>query len=186
VRFLRRTLGCAVVGVLIVVGVFGIIAIGTSLPDSARLIWATVGIAALAAAFGILRWMSRSEAREDAQRSERAGPTAGSRVRSYTGPPDDAVSAFGRDARSLAGQGYIATAEEWEPMARRHPRLVAVLRFLEIAVTIATLGRYWMDFGSKRGTLWVTYQLGASPQDALAEVAGALERIRSSPGVEEA
>jgi hypothetical protein len=180
VRILRRTVGCAVVGVGLVVGVFGLIALATDSPLWTRLAWFAVGIAALAFSFGLLRWMQRSEEREDAERSEQPGPTAGSRIRSYKGPRDDALSAFGRDARSLANQRYRVTGEEWEPMERSHPRLFVVLKVLEIALTVAFSGRGGWDLGTSRGTLTVTYHLGSSPPDAVSEVEASLARLRDA------
>ena len=177
---MRRTVGCAVVGIGLVVGVIGLIGLATDLDLWTRLTWFAAGIAALAFSFALLRWMQRSEEREDAQRSERPGPTAGSRIRSYKGPRVDAFSAFERDARSLANQGYRVSGEDWEPMERSHPRLFTVLKVLEIALTVAFFGRGGWDLGTSRGTLTVTYHLGSSPQDAVSEVEASLRRLRDA------
>ena len=172
-RFLVQGAGCLVVFVGGMIAISALIAVlDPLLGGGARVIWGGVGVAALGVSWFIYDRMSRIAAAERARRSEKPGERPGTRVRSYGGYAYEiAIEWFQRDARLLAPDGYSVTQARWEPLERKHPAQYIALRILGLL----TRGTNWGQFG---GSLVVTYQLGATRDQALTALESSSRRLR--------
>ena len=171
-RFVVQAAGCLVIFVAVVIGVLGIIVVLDPLESGeSRVIGGAVAVVALGAGWCIWDRSLRDAART-AQRSEKPETRPGTRVRSYRGYAYEvAVEWFQRDARLLAPKGYRVTDTSWESLEQAHP-----VRYL--AVRLLGLLTRSSSWGEEGGTLTATYELGTTPDEALAALDSYSRRLR--------
>jgi hypothetical protein len=171
-KFFVQAAGCLVIFVAGVIAVLGIILVFDPLESGeSRVIGG--GIAVVALGVGWLIWdrSLRDAAARTAQRSEKPGSRSGTKVRTYGGYAYEvAVEWFQRDARLLAPKGYRVTDTSWESLEQVHPVRYLAVRLLGL-LTRST------NWGEDGGSLIATYELGSTPDDALAALASHSRRL---------
>ena len=158
-------------------GVFAIfIALDPLLPPGIRVISGAVAVATLGLSWKIFNRRIRNVAARDAERGERPADRFGTKVRSYRGDSyETAVKWFQMDAWLLAPKGYRFLDGSWDPLQRQHPVRYLLLSVISVLTLRRNVG------GQEGGTLNVTYELGSTPDRALAALASAFGSLTSLP-----
>jgi hypothetical protein len=175
-RLVVQAARCLVIFVAAVIGILGIIAVLDPLESGeSRVIGGAVAVMALGLGWFIWDRSLRDAAARTAQHSEKPGSRPGTRMRSYRGYAFEvAVEWFQRDARLLAPKGYRVTDTSWESLEQAHPVRYLAVRLLGLL----TRGANWGEDG---GTLTATYELGSTPDEALAALDSYSRRLRDGP-----
>jgi hypothetical protein len=176
VRLLIQGVGCLAVGIFVVIGILGAIVVFDPLvAGTTRVGWGVAAVIALGAGWIVWDHRLRSAAAENARRTETPGTRMGTKVRTYRGYAYDiAVDWFQRDAKLLASNGYRVVDTQWAWLENEHPIRYALLSI----IGLMTRGTNW---GQEGGALRVTYELGATPDQALTSLAFCVRRLRDGP-----